>query len=160
LPVSDQALQNALARIDRAEAEPRFSRPKRAKAHSFLARFSLPAALTPVEIGERYWAAPGVWIAPISFEDAPIRSKTFLMNVRAGMTMPQHTHRGSELTVVLSGRFADEMGRYAPGDFIVCDEDHSHSPTAIDDCLCLIASEAAIVMQTWLGKLVQPFARI
>jgi putative transcriptional regulator len=155
--LSESALDLALARIERPEE------PVKAVAKSqpaFLAGFDLPEALT-ARIKDRYWAAPGVWIAPIYTDDAPKGSKTYLMHVKAGMTMPEHTHRGLEVTLVLKGHFNDVYGEYGKGDFALCADEHSHSPAILDeDCLCLIWQQSAIVPKTILGRLLQPFARI
>lgn len=157
VPLSESALDLALARIERPEEPVKTV----AKPHpAFLDGFDLPESLA-ARIAGRYWAAPGVWIAPVHTDDAPKGSKTYLMHVKAGMTMPEHTHRGSEVTLVLKGRFSDVYGDYNQGDIAVCDDEHCHSPAIIDeDCLCLIWQAAPIVPKTWLGKLLQPFARI
>lgn len=156
--LSDSALDLALARIERP-GDPATSVAK--PQHAFLAGFDLPDTLNAARIANRYWAAPGVWMAPIRVDDAPRGSKTFLMHVRAGMTMPEHTHRGPEVTLVLKGRFSDVYGDYSKGDIAVCSDEHCHSPAILDeDCLCLVWQQAAIVPKTWLGKLLQPFARI
>jgi putative transcriptional regulator len=156
--LSDSALDLALARIERPdESVKRVAKPQR----EFLAGFELPDTVSNAHIANRYWAAPGVWMAPIHVDDAPRGSKTFLMHVKAGMTMPEHTHRGPEVTLVLKGRFSDVYGEYSRGDIALCADEHSHSPAILDeDCLCLVWQEAAIIPKTWLGKLLQPFARI
>ena len=152
------ALDLALARIERPE-EPPVRKTKSRPA--FLAGFDLPDTLNEARIKDRHWAAPGVWMASIYVDDAAKGSKTFLMHVKAGMTMPEHTHRGPEVTLVLKGRFSDVYGEYSQGDIAVCADEHSHSPSILDeDCLCLVWQQAAIVPKTWLGKLLQPFARI
>jgi putative transcriptional regulator len=156
--ISDSALDLALARIERPE-EP--VRSVARSQHEFLAGFDLPDTVTAAPIANRYWAAPGVWMAPVYFDDGPKGSKTFLMHVKAGMTMPEHTHRGPEVTLVLKGRFSDVYGEYVKGDIAVCADEHCHSPAILDeDCLCLVWQQAAIVPKTLLGKLLQPFARI
>lgn len=156
--MSDNALDLALARIERPE-EP--AKPVAKPQREFLAGFDLPDTVNAAHVKARYWAAPGVWMAPIHVDDAPKGSKTFLMHVKAGMTMPEHTHRGPEVTLVLKGRFSDVYGEYSKGDFALCADEHSHSPAILDeDCLCLVWQQAAIVPKTWLGKLLQPFARI
>ncbi|MGA9658320.1 MAG: ChrR family anti-sigma-E factor [Asticcacaulis sp.] len=155
--MSDSALELALARIDRPVDAPAIR-----QVPAFLKGLALPTALRQAAFKNRYWAAPGVWLAPLDIEHAPKGSKTFLMHVAAGMVMPEHTHRGMEATLVLKGRFSDCFGAYGVGDFIVCDDRHSHSPMIADDedCLCLAAQDAAIIPKTLLGKLLQPFARI
>ena len=42
-----------------------------------------------------------------------------LYRIAEGGRIPEHTHGGSELTLVLRGGFADESGEYHPGDFLV-----------------------------------------
>ncbi|MEL0007354.1 MAG: ChrR family anti-sigma-E factor, partial [Luminiphilus sp.] len=42
-----------------------------------------------------------------------------LYRIAAGGRIPEHTHGGSEMTLVLQGGFADESGEYHPGDFLV-----------------------------------------
>lgn len=153
--LSANALDLALARIERPEAP-----AKPVVLPAFLEGFELPESLTR-RIAGRYWAAPGVWIAPVHVDGAAKGSKTYLMHVKAGMTMPEHAHKGAEVTLVLKGHFSDSYGEYARGDIAVCAEEHCHSPAILDeDCLCLIWQQAPIVPKTWLGKLLQPFARI
>lgn len=53
-----------------------------------------------------------------------------ILHIRAGRTMPSHTHEGHELTLVLEGAFADTRGRYGKGDLTVADESVDHRPIA------------------------------
>jgi len=164
--MSDTALDLALARIERPiERTDDSDAPAPArtvKTPAFLEGFELPQSLKDVVIKGRYWAAPGVWMAPVEVADAPKGARTYLMHVPAGMVMPQHTHRGIETTVVLKGSFSDHNGDYHVGDMAICTPEDSHCPaiSADEDCLCLIWQDAAIIPQTWLGRLLQPFARI
>lgn len=164
-PMSDNALDLALARIERPKERPDTDDMPKAtvKTPAFLEGFELPDSLKTAAIKDRYWAAPGVWMAPVVVPDAPKGSKTFLMHVKAGMEMPAHTHRGLEITVMLAGRFKDHKGSYGRGDIAICDDsDDRHSPAmeGDEDCLCLVAQEAAIVPQSFWAWALQPFARI
>ncbi|MBL6081381.1 cupin domain-containing protein [Belnapia sp. T18] len=38
-----------------------------------------------------------------------------LLRIKPGTALPRHSHRGTELTLVLKGAFADETGHYGPG---------------------------------------------
>ena len=163
--MADTALDLALARIERPVDAPEAEAvvtPKAVRQPAFLKGFELPQTLKSAAIKDRYWAVPGVWMAPIEVGEAPKGTKTYLMFVKAGMTMPQHTHRGVETTVVLKGRFSDHNGDYGVGDMAVCTSDDSHAPaiSAEEDCLCLVWQDGAIIPQTWLGRVLQPFARI
>ncbi len=156
--MSDSALDLALARIERPEEAPVVSTVKQP---AFLDGFDLPDAVRDAAIKGRYWAAPGVWMAPIA-AGGKTTDMTFLMFVKAGMAMPEHTHHGIEATLVLKGHFSDKMGEYRVGDLTVWDQEISHSPAiaADEDCLCLVWQNAPIRPKTLLGKLLQPFARI
>jgi len=159
--LADNALDLALARIERPEADPPAVKP-RPKPPAFLDGIDLPEALKAAHIRGRTWVAPGVWLARVDVPGTKRDTLTYLLRVPPGMAMPEHTHRGRETTVVLSGGFKDTRHSYGVGDFLCCDEDDHHSPEteADEDCICLIAQEAPIVPLTWLGRLLQPFARI
>jgi putative transcriptional regulator len=160
VPLADNALDLALARIERPDTDEPVVTVKRP---AFLEGFDLPESLKTAVVKDRYWAAPGVWLAPVEAGDLPKGAKCYFMHVKAGMVMPEHTHRGREITLMLRGSYRDHKGTYRAGDFIVCDEeDQRHSPVmgADEDCLCFVAQEAPIVPQSVIAWLLQPFARI
>ncbi|MFP5514067.1 MAG: ChrR family anti-sigma-E factor [Alphaproteobacteria bacterium] len=82
-----------------------------------------------------------------------------LLRIAPGTALPHHGHAGLELTVVLSGHFADELGRYGPGDLAEVDGDTDHQPIADShrDCICLIATDAPLRFTGLMGRLMQPF---
>lgn len=81
-----------------------------------------------------------------------------LQKISAGAKVPQHTHRGFEYTVILSGGFSDELGVYHQGDFIARDTSHKHSPTALqnEDCICLTVLNAPLKFTGW-HRVFNPF---
>lgn len=85
-----------------------------------------------------------------------------LLYIPAGAAMPDHSHRGLELTMVLQGAFSDEVDRFARGDVEVGTEDLSHTPVADvgEDCICLAATDAPLKFKGLLPRLAQPFFRI
>lgn len=85
-----------------------------------------------------------------------------LLSIPAGQAVPEHRHRGLELTLVLSGAFRDETGLYSAGDLEVADEDLGHTPRATPDgpCLCVAATDAPLRFRALLPRLFQPFFRI
>jgi putative transcriptional regulator len=96
--------------------------------------------------------------------EVPIRApgyRTTLIRVRAGRRVPQHTHEGSELTVVLDGAFHDETGHYGRGDLVIADSSLDHRPTADDekDCLCLAVTDAPLRLTGRFGRFLNPFIR-
>jgi len=84
-----------------------------------------------------------------------------LLRIPAGAMMPKHTHRGTELTLVLEGGFSDERGHYLRGDVAIADEDITHRPRADDDgdCLCLAVTEAPVRLAGPVARLLNPFLR-
>lgn len=84
-----------------------------------------------------------------------------LLRIPAGAMMPVHTHRGTELTLVLEGGFSDERGHYLRGDVAIADDDVTHRPRADDDgdCLCLTVTEAPVRLAGPLARFLNPFLR-
>ncbi|WP_072709462.1 ChrR family anti-sigma-E factor [Donghicola eburneus] len=85
-----------------------------------------------------------------------------LLYIPAGCAVPDHGHRGTELTLVLQGAFQDETDHFGPGDIEVADEDLFHTPVADigEDCICLAATDAPLRFRSLLPRLAQPFLRI
>lgn len=96
-------------------------------------------------------------ILPTS-KDATVR----LLHIPGGASMPDHGHRGMELTLVLQGAFRDETARFGPGDVEIADEGMEHTPVAEegDVCICLAATDARLKFSALLPRLAQPFFRI
>ncbi len=82
-----------------------------------------------------------------------------LLRIAAGQKMPVHSHRGSELTLILSGGYSDKLGQFNAGDVADLDGSVEHQPVADDDmdCICLAGMDAPLVFKGWLAKLIQPF---
>ncbi|MGI2032367.1 ChrR family anti-sigma-E factor [Rhizobium panacihumi] len=75
-------------------------------------------------------------------------SEMSLLWARPGRALPNHTHEGLELTLVLDGDFHDHRGTFGRGDVSVADEDLDHRPVAgmTKPCLCLSVLFAPIVL--------------
>jgi putative transcriptional regulator len=91
-------------------------------------------------------------------KDASIR----LLYIPAGTAVPDHGHRGMELTLVLQGAFVDETDRFGPGDIEIADEELTHTPIADigEDCICLAATDAPLRFNKLIPRIAQPFFRI
>ena len=87
--------------------------------------------------------------------------RTTLIRVRAGRHVPQHTHEGNELTVVLEGAFRDETGHYGRGDLMIADSSLDHRPRADEaqDCVCLVVTDAPLRFTGRFGQFLNPFIR-
>lgn len=85
-----------------------------------------------------------------------------LLYIPGGTAVPDHGHRGTELTLVISGAFRDETARFGPGDIEVATEDLEHTPIAEpgEPCICLAATDAPLRFKSLIPRLVQPFFRI
>lgn len=97
--------------------------------------------------------------------ELPVRAPGYratLIRVRAGKAVPQHTHEGNELTVVLEGGFHDERGHYRRGDLVIADASVDHKPVADagEDCLCLAVTDAPLRLTGMFGRFLNPFIRI
>jgi putative transcriptional regulator len=85
-----------------------------------------------------------------------------LLYIPAGQAVPDHSHNGLELTLVLQGSFSDETGSYGVGDVEIADEELEHTPIADagDACICLAATDAPLRFNAFMPRLLQPFFRI
>ena len=85
-----------------------------------------------------------------------------LLFIPAGAAVPDHGHRGTELTLVLKGAFRDETALFSAGDVEVANEDLNHTPIAEigEDCICLAATDAPLRFNSWIPRMAQPFLRI
>ncbi len=77
-----------------------------------------------------------------------------LMHIAPGKSIPQHTHRGLEMTLVLSGSFSDREVEYRTGDVALADGSIDHKPVAgaQSDCLCFVVSEAPLRLTGPVGR--------
>lgn len=82
-----------------------------------------------------------------------------LLYIPAGVAVPDHGHRGAELTLVLQGAFSDEDGRFGRGDVEVADASVEHRPVAEAgaDCICLAATDAPLRFSGLLPRIAQRF---
>jgi putative transcriptional regulator len=85
-----------------------------------------------------------------------------LLHIAPGFAVPDHTHGGLELTLVLQGAFKDETGRFARGDLEVADDTLEHTPVAEEGlpCICLAATDAPLKFSAFMPRLLQPLFRI
>ncbi len=85
-----------------------------------------------------------------------------LLSIPPGQAVPEHGHRGLELTLVLQGSFGDATGSFGVGDLEVADSGLEHVPVAGPGatCICLAATDAPLRFRSILARLTQRFARI
>ena len=85
-----------------------------------------------------------------------------LLRIAPGQRVPAHGHAGLEVTVVLSGAFSDETGRYGRGDFQELDGEIEHQPWVDggEPCICLAVTDAPLRFKSLAAKLAQPLLGI
>jgi putative transcriptional regulator len=124
-------------------------------------RFPMPRALQahPQHIGP-WGRLPGkIQRARV---DAVSDSKMNFIYMDQDSALPEHTHQGQEITLVLAGTFIDDAGTYVPGDFIIQDAQNKHTPrtAANQDCLCLTLLDAPLHFTSGLASLLNPFSQL
>ena len=85
-----------------------------------------------------------------------------LLYIPGGQAVPDHGHRGMELTMVLQGAFRDETDRFGRGDVEIADASMQHTPIAEDGevCICLAVTDAPLRFNAIIPRLAQPFLGI
>ncbi len=121
----------------------------------------IPPALRNYRIGKRRRIAPGLSMRPIELSGSG-KARAFLLRSAPGTRMIEHTHTGTELTLVLEGSFSHAGGRFGPGDFDYGDDEIDHRPLVGDEgpCVCLVAMTGELRMNGLLGRLIGPFVRL
>lgn len=101
---------------------------------------------------------PGIREWKARSEDGYVAS---LFCLRAGHGLPPHTHRGTEMTLVLHGSFTDTTGRYGAGDISIADDEIDHRPVADPggDCIGFVVTNAGLRLTGRIGRLLAPFTR-
>ncbi|GLS84617.1 ChrR family anti-sigma-E factor [Paraferrimonas haliotis] len=76
--------------------------------------------------------------------------------------LPEHTHTGVEITLVLDGEFEDENGVYKAGDFVIQSGEHTHTPRTKpgQDCLCLTLLQSPLHFTSGFASLLNPFSQL
>lgn len=85
-----------------------------------------------------------------------------LLCIAAGKPVPEHSHGGRELTLVLKGSFHDEVDSFGPGDIEDADGSLTHQPIADEreDCICLAITDAPLKFSSRIMRLLQPILGI
>ena len=149
-----ESLSRTLARIETVQPETRAA----------TARGTLPAPVRDYVGGDLdaiKWRPVGMGVKQAILKTSDAATARLLM-IPAGAAIPDHSHKGTEMTLVLKGAFQDEDGRFARGDIEVADGSVSHTPVADigEDCICLAVTEAPLRFKGFLPKVAQKLARI
>lgn len=128
--------------------------PKAEKTISFNDKtYTIPSALNNMELGKHAHIGK-LTRSRIQLNENEIH--TSLLHIQPGGGVPEHTHKGFELTVLLEGSFHDESGEYVKGDFIMLDSSHQHHPISTNGCLCYTVANDALHFTQGINKLLNP----
>ena len=88
---------------------------------------------------------PGLSAIDIGMEDGE-EERVQLLRARPGVKIPEHTHRGTEYTLVLSGALRDGDEVYGAGQIEIADGEHTHRPMVdgSETCYCLIVLDGSL----------------
>jgi putative transcriptional regulator len=157
---TDQVTLSRDAFFDRLMAEPDIEPIQEASNDPSVMAHQFPKALAMMlEQGDEGlpWRrlVPGIQQIKMDTHDGGLR----LLKIQPGVSIPIHTHHGSEMTLILKGSYSDELGRFKAGDVADLDPTIEHQPITdgAQPCICLIATDAPMKFQGFLPKLLQPF---
>ncbi len=102
------------------------------------------------------WAGLGVSLGQLPLTGSS--EKAYLVRVRGGASVPEHTHTGRELVAVKSGGFSDGTRDFVAGDFIETQDGDEHHLVAHagQTCVCVIVLQSKIRLKG-TASWVQPF---
>ncbi|MEH6525209.1 MAG: ChrR family anti-sigma-E factor [Sneathiella sp.] len=106
---------------------------------------------------------PGISHYPLSVADGNRKNGVLrLLKIAPGTPMPEHSHSGQEVTMILRGSYIDSLGRFQSGDIADLDDQITHQPVADTDkdCICLIATDAPLKFSGFFSRLLQPLVGI
>ncbi len=157
ISVGDAQLNAVLARLDE---EPPLAYLKSAENNK-----STPALLQRLMSGDfsdLSWKKIGSALRISYLQTGDPDHEFALYHIKAGGRIPEHTHRGSEMTLILEGGFSDSTGNYHEGDFIFRRPGDVHAPTASqsEDCICLAVLDAPLKFTTWKFRWMNPFLKL
>jgi putative transcriptional regulator len=123
--------------------------------------FTLPRALQRYVKDTGNWShlVGKLWQAPVELGAA---GKAHFIYMEKGGRVPEHTHKGKELTLVIDGQFSDGISDYDTGDFTVMDDQHKHMPhsEADDGCLVFSIVDQPLHFTAGITRLLNPFSHL
>lgn len=118
--------------------------------------FEIPRALARLAAKQNKWLhLGGIATAKLPTAD---KQHVSLLYIDKGTEVPNHTHLGLEMTLVLAGKIVDENGEYGVGDLLINSPDDTHTPRTLadEDCLCLSVLSAPLKFNKGLTRLLNP----
>lgn len=156
--MSPDCLAQVMARLDRPAAP---AAPKEAASRRDCSLPGPIAAYVGGGLDAVKWRPVGMGVRQAILPTSP-NAMARLLYIPAGQAVPDHGHRGTELTLVLRGAFHDATDRFGPGDLEIAGEELEHTPIADagEPCICLAATDAPLRFTGLMPRLLQPLFRI
>lgn len=121
--------------------------------------FQVPRALRSLIDRSEGWShmVGRLWQASVNLTES---KKGHFVFLGPGAQVPEHTHKGNEITLVVDGEFEDEYGLYKEGDFIVRNGAHKHTPKTVSDngCLVFTVVDQPLHFTSGIARLLNPFS--
>lgn len=163
IPVADDALARIMASIDAGLSDKKSSEQIDFKTESFDANIPQPLRdYLPSTLENLPWQSVLRGLDEVTLQvgsNDMVRTK--MLRIQPGAAMPQHTHEGTELTLVLCGAFQDERGHFARGDLAFTDSNVEHRPVADEGevCYCLAVTTAPLRLTGPVGRFFNSFIK-
>jgi len=100
------------------------------------------------------WVSPGSWLRHVPNAGGRLH----LFKCSRNVTLPEHGHEGSEITMVLRGTISDGAVLYRPGDVQDVDDTVEHAPVAGQEgCICVVAQDRPVRFRSMIVRLARPW---
>ncbi|NVK54582.1 MAG: cupin domain-containing protein [Alteromonadaceae bacterium] len=124
-------------------------------------KFELPKTLHRLVQKRGNWSSlvGKLWQAPVELGYEGVANFIYMGK---GGSVPEHTHRGSEMTLVIDGEFSDGVNDYDTGDFIYLNGEHTHAPHSNSNEGCLVFSivDQPLHFTSGIARLLNPFSHL
>lgn len=159
--IDETEVESLLARVDTAMAPPPAPAPARKPVRTPV----LPQPLRDYvggDVGDIRWRGLRKGVRQFPVVNGSSGAKARLLWVPPGAKVPEHSHGGLELTLVLDGSFYDQNAWFRRGDVEEADATVEHQPVAGPEkpCICLAVTDAPLKFRSLLPRLAQPFLGI
>lgn len=158
VPMRDDALSATLERIETLV-------PETPRPLSVPVMGNVPPPLRPYigpDLDALAWRRMGPKAQQILIPTGDSETSVRLLRIPAGAPVPEHGHRGLELTVVLRGMLIDGDECFDVGDIEEGYDGLEHQPRAgeHEECICLAVTDAPLRFKNPLLRLMQPLLKI
>jgi putative transcriptional regulator len=159
------ALEATLDGLDSNPVEARAEAGSREQGHDTSEREPIPLALSRLFDGpmdDLAWKRRARGIDEIEVPCGDEHFSASLLRIQPGVSIPNHTHKGEELTLVLRGGFSDALGHYGRGDVCHASAAVAHAPAADagEVCLCLVVADGPVKLTGLVGRMLNPFLKL